>query len=219
MSRIQNFSGGLFPPLGALENMNIFLNTDEFEEIINSIELLNNQAKELIDIYQWKWVILSMHSTLQGFMVVGLTDSTGLNILRDNISQKWLRAYRNNEPYPVEKLDTFLNLFKKIKSEKMLRSTHSKKFESTTEIDRCVKKVNILKNKFIHLIPGGWLLEVSGLPNICVHCLEIIECMGWESNNVFWLNEELEERCKIALEECKNTFNELNEEYRNSQGT
>ncbi|MEK0338422.1 MAG: hypothetical protein QQN41_13410, partial [Nitrosopumilus sp.] len=116
-------------------------------------------------------------------------------------------------------LDTFLNLFKKIKSEKMLRSTHSKKFESTTEIDSCVKKVNILRNKFIHFIPGGWLLEVSGLPKICVHCLEIIEFMGWESNNVFWLNEELEERCKIALEECKNTFNELNEEYRNSQGT
>ncbi|MCH7733400.1 MAG: hypothetical protein IIB44_12990 [Candidatus Marinimicrobia bacterium] len=199
--------------------MEIYLNTDEFEEITNSFELLANQADQLDDVYQWKWVILSMHSTLQGFMVIGLRDSAGLNILKDKIAQKWLRAYRSGDPLPVEKLDTFLNLYKKIKSNRMIRLVFSRKYEPSADSDRSIKMLNMLRNKFIHFIPGGWLLEVSGLPKICLDCIEIIEFLGWKSGNVLWHKNELEVKCKTAIEKCKHIFNDLHHKYNNDQNT
>ncbi len=196
-----------------------YLETDEFEEITNSIELLSSQSSQLEDKYQWKWVILSMHSTLQGFMVIGLRDSAGLNILKDGIAKKWLRAYRNGDPYPVEKLDSFLNLYEKIKSDRMLRFGHSRIYESTEGNDRSVKMLNTLRNDFIHFVPKGWLLEVTGLPKICLDCIEIIEFLGWESNNVLWYKEELEIRCREAIESCKTIFMDLQSEYEDDKGT
>ncbi len=195
-------------------DMNNFLKTDEYNEISKLIELLLSQSKKLDDIYNWKWVILTLHSALQGFMIIALRDSAGLNILRDKIANKWLEAYRNDEPYPVEILDSFLNLYDKIKSDIMLRFVHSKKFESSNDHDRSVKKLNSLRNDFIHFIPRGWLIEVSGLPKICIDCLEIIEFLGWSSNNMDWqLDGQIDSKCKNAITLCKEIFIELQNQY------
>lgn len=75
--------------------MNHWLRTDEYEEVASSLEFLAYCSSKLEgDVYYWKWLIISLHSGLQGFMVIALRDSAGLNILKDSIAAEWLRAYR-----------------------------------------------------------------------------------------------------------------------------
>lgn len=88
-----------------------WLRTDETLEAVSSLEMVANTLKNVEnDWYQWKWAILALHNSLQGFMVLALRGSNGLNCLRDDIAEKWLIAYRSGGEYPQEKLDRFLNL-------------------------------------------------------------------------------------------------------------
>jgi len=54
-------------------------------------------------------------------MIFALRDSAGLNILKNKVAKKWLKAYEENKPFPREMLDTFPNLYKKIKSDSMVK--------------------------------------------------------------------------------------------------
>ncbi len=49
-----------------------------------------------------------------------------------------------------------------------------------------VKMLNTLRNKFIHFLPMGLLLDVSGLPQVVNDCLKIIDFLAFESRNVLW---------------------------------
>lgn len=50
-----------------------YLRTDEHEEAVRSLEWAEAQARSLgEDSYQWKWVLISLHNAVQGFMVLAL---------------------------------------------------------------------------------------------------------------------------------------------------
>lgn len=77
--------------------------------------------KVLDDTYYWKWSVVSLHNSLQGFMVCALTGSNGLNALRDDVAKAWIEALNSgNGNYKIRKLDCFLNLYKKIKSKRIV---------------------------------------------------------------------------------------------------
>jgi len=188
-----------------------FLKTDEREEAISSLEVLADALEKVtFDPYHWKWVILSLHSALQGSMVLALRSGDGLRPLRDNIAQEWLKAYRTGtEEYPKEELDTFLNLYKKIKSDLMLFFGHSKKFVPEGNQGWSIKKINKLRNDFIHFLPKSYLLDISGLPNICKDCLRIIEFLFFKSGNITITSDTLEKRAKRSLKKAKTTLKTL----------
>ncbi len=200
--------------------MELWLRTDEHEEAVSALEMVAEAGTSISsDSYRWKWVIISAHNALQGFMVLALRNGNGLLALKDNIAAQWLKAYRewlkaNREggKFPVEKLDTFLNLYKKIKSDRMLCYVHSKIFEASDDHDRSVKKLNQIRNKFIHFVPKSWLLELTGLPQICLHCLEIIQFLGWESGNILFRDNQ-QERARAALFEAKKVLFVLQSKY------
>ena len=113
--------------------------------------------------------------------------TNNIAILTPKSASEWLEAYENRSPFPKqERLDSFLNLYKKIKSDRMLMYGHSKKFSPQRTQGRNIKRLNQLRNEFIHFIPKGWSIEVSGLPQVCIDCLSIIEFLGWESGNIIW---------------------------------
>ena len=194
--------------------MNNWLKTDEYKEITYTLEILEYYTSKVKDdIYFWKWAILALHSALQGFMVIGLKDSAGLNILKDDIAEEWLQAYREGGQFPIEKLDTFLNLYKKIKSNRMLMYFHSKKFVPEGTQGQSIKKLNILRNDFMHFIPKGWSLEVSGLPIICMDCIQIIRFLGWSSGNFIWRDENQKNKCNDLLNRIQDNLNFVYQEY------
>lgn len=187
-----------------------FIRTDELNEAIRDLNLVDNFLDKVLEnIHYWKWVIISLHMSMQGFMVSALRGSNGLNVLRDKVAEKWLQAYHSGGKYPEEYLDTFLNLYKKLKSDRMLMYIHSKKFEATKEQDWAVKKLNSIRNQYIHFGPATYLLEKSGLPNIIMACIDVINFIIFESNNID-LEEKLICKTREIIDSIKDKINKIN---------
>jgi hypothetical protein len=190
------------------------LRTNEHEEAASALEALAEWAERVEkDIGYWRWVVLALHNTVQGSMVLALRGSDGLRPLRDDIAAKWLTAYRDGGQYPIEKLDSFLNRYKKVQSDTMLFFVHSRKVIPSRTLGRSVKKLNSLRNDFVHFLPRSWSLEVSGLPEICLDCLALVEFLAWECGNIIWHEEEHRERGKAAITLARNHFNSLERVY------
>lgn len=142
-------------------------------------------------------------------MVLALRQGNGLLALTDDSAASWLEAYENGEVLPMEKLDNFLNPYKKINSDKMLAYIHGQKFTPKGTQGRSIKMLNLLRNKYVHFLPQIWMLDASGLPRICLDCLEIIQFLAWESGNVLFYKEPLRDRATKALNDSLETFTEL----------
>jgi len=200
-----------------------WLRTNVAQEAVSALEMagqsLSNVEK---DLYQWKWAILALHSCLQGFMVMALQGNDGLNCLKDKVKDEWLRRYRAKEyekldldnfyinDKKVNPLDNFLNLYKKIKKpNKMGFYNHSKPFEPSGTQESSIKKLNSLRNDFVHFVPKIWSLEVTGLPQIFLDCLNIIHFLGWECGNIIWYKSSVEKRASEALAEAMKKIKHL----------
>lgn len=190
------------------------LKTDEHEEAVFALESVAEWLNRVEgQINYWRWIVLAMHNAIQGFMVLALRGSDGLRPLRDKCANAWLKARRENGEPPEEKLDSFLNLYKKIKSDRMLFLEHSLKFTPTGSQNRSIKRLNSIRNQFIHFLPRSWWIEVSGLPQIFLDCLEIIEFLAWECGNVIWYDQAMTTRTETALKDAKATLEHLNTIY------
>lgn len=76
---------------------NYYLRTDELVEAVKGLEMfLSNIRKVKKDLYFWKWAIIALHNSVQGFMVCALRGTNGLSVLTPKCAEAWLEAYENN---------------------------------------------------------------------------------------------------------------------------
>jgi hypothetical protein len=192
-----------------------WIHTDELTEAILALEMALEQAKRVSEnTCFWKWAIIALHNSLQGFMVCALRGTNNLNVIKERYAKKWLEAYESGQPLPPrEFIDSFLNLYKKIQDNRMLMYTVSRKFIPSGQQDRSVKKLNQLRNKFIHFTPKGWSLEVSGLPQIGIDCVNVIRFLAFESENILWTDESFRLRLESATTDLTVVLEELREKY------
>jgi len=85
-----------------------------------------------------------------------------------------------------------------VKSDEVPRYYGGKRFGPTAEHNYSMKKLNDLRNDFIHFFPKSWSVEVTGLPAICKNCVEVAYFLGWESGTIIWHSAELSERGRNA---------------------
>jgi hypothetical protein len=182
-----------------------WIRTDEMFEAVCALEMVSELLYKIPDnIYYWKWAIVALHNSLQGFMVLSLQGSNGLNTLTDECAKQWLLAYEQKSgQYPERKLENFLGLYKRIKSREMLISTLSERFRPTGNQTISVKKLNELRNEFIHYVPKNWSLEISGLPEIFLDCLNIIEFLAFKCGNVAWFDNPLEQHTRDLIADIR----------------
>ena len=178
-----------------------WLITDGWVETASDLEMF---ARELHrcqdDPYRWKWTILALYSGLQGMIVLALQGSNGLHVLRPEDADRWLEAHERGDAYPRDlRLDNFLSLYKKVKSEIMLMYSHSKRFIPKGSQERSVRGLHRLRNQFVHFTPKLWALDLAGLPNIAFDCLSVAEFLAWESHNVIWEECALKQRLRSAF--------------------
>jgi hypothetical protein len=190
-----------------------WLETDESEEAIAALEFLAELASTLrSNIRRWKWVIIVTHNAVQCFMVIALRQSDGRGPIRDDIMAKIIQAQAKDEVPPTEKLDDFMELYKKIKTpSRMQKYGQSKHFTSTKDQDRAIKMLHDLRNEFLHFTPKGWSLEVSGGPHLCLQCLEIIHFLVHDSGTIWFGSEAKSKRCTSAMAA-------VTQQFRNIQG-
>ena len=188
-------------------NIGNWLQTDEFQEAILSLQLTSEQLSHLVttgNLHYWTWVIVGLHNALQGFMVLALRGTNNINVLTEDCAKEWLAAYeRGDRRYPEQKLDNFLNLYKKVTSDRMRMYVNSQPLKPNGTQGKSVKKLNRFRNDLIHFVPKGWSIEVSGLPQIVDDCLNIISFLAFECGNVFWYEQELETLTRVLLERAK----------------
>lgn len=177
-----------------------YLRTDVANEAVSALEIVSESVTNAkSDTYRWKWAVVALHNSVQGFMVLSLHGGNGLAALEDTVAAEWLVAYRNNGPYPKERLDGYENLYKKVKGDRMMIYCHSKKFVPAGTQGRSIKRLKRLRDEFIHFVPKGWCLEVSGLPALFTDCLDFIDFLGWDCGNVIWHDAALESRARTAM--------------------
>lgn len=170
--------------------MEDFLRSDHLTDAIFSLTVARSHLRAVsMNPFHWKWVIIALHNAVQGFMVSAAKGSSGLAVLRDRDAKAWHDARSQGKAVAVKgKLRNFLALYELIKSDRMLRYTMSRKFVFTLRHDKSMEALNDIRNDFIHFTPRSWLLELAGLPQIAIDCLDIVSFCGWDSGNILWLN-------------------------------
>ncbi len=191
-----------------------FLRTGTFVETISALEMATDElARTRTDSYRWKWVILALHSALQGMMVLALEGSNGLRVLKPKDAKRWLDAYESRAPLPADlEMDNFLNLYEKIKSDTILFYVTSKKFTPEGTQGKSIEDLNRLRNQFVHFTPCSLSLILNGLPEMTIDCLNIAQFLAWDSNNIGW-PKDLVERAERAFASAAEAAQEIKEAY------
>jgi hypothetical protein len=181
--------------------------TNHFEEAVSAIEAAADFSEAAVaDPYRWKWVVIAVHGAVQAFMVLALYRGNGLLAMPDALRDKWLEKYRAGEVLPMERMDSFLNLYKKVKTDAAVGWVHSKRFVPGPTQDASMRQLNKFRNEFIHFMPKVWSLELAGLPAICLDCLFVARFLHGEGGNILWHKAEWRERAERAFDRAEHAL-------------
>lgn len=177
------------------------LDTDEYREAIEGLAMTVEQLLRTRESpYRWKWVIVTLHSTLQSFMVLALGDSAGVNALSAKSRAEWLKWYNEMVGEPPELWQApFLDLFKRVQDESAMRAGMAKRpFESDDDITSSVEWLNWNRNEFVHFGQKSWLLDIGGIARRVRDCLKPIRFLVEESGGIRF-SDSKEKRQVLAL--------------------
>jgi hypothetical protein len=194
---------------------NYILIYDEEFDAISSLEILAANLCKVIDSpHHWKWVFISLHNALQGFMVLSLQGTNSLNVLTPKSAREWLEGYESGRPLKnPTKLDYFLELYGKIKSDAMIIWSNSKPFVPNSTQDRSVRRINDFRNVLIHYIPASSAFNMKTRTQDLLDVIPIIESLAFESNNVFNYDEGKSERVRKLCISIRKQASEVYESY------
>lgn len=141
-------------------------------------------------------------------MVLALTGSNSLLTYMEKDAKEWLTNYYNDIARPDCRLDNFMNLYKKTKSDRFLLYENSQKFIPTLAQDWNIKKINELRNDIVHFKYGGYTIRMSDRPyQIVIDCINYINFLSFHSNNIFWEDESSKNETERLLNESKSIIN------------
>lgn len=171
--------------------------TGSVKEAIAALEAVADELERVQgDPYRWKWVILTLHGLVQSMMVLVLKGSNGHNVLKSDDAKRLALAIENGTPIPTDlKMDSFLNLYKKIKSDTYI---DGEKFTPQGTQGKSIKDLNRLRNQFIHFTPCTFSLVRNGLPKMTLGCLNIVRSLAYGLKNIVW-PEDLDDRMEKAF--------------------
>ncbi|OAI24366.1 hypothetical protein [Methylomonas koyamae] len=166
--------------------MSEYLSTSALSEAVSSLKLvIENLALVENDVYRWKWIVIALHNSMQNIMVSALKQGNGFHSMRKDSYKRWIEAYNNNQTLPPIKLANFLELYKRIKKKCIMECyIDSRAYTPKQENTESVKKLDTIRNRFIHFELDVWSLEVAGMPKLCLHCMDVIRFLVFESGNI-----------------------------------
>ena len=199
----------------ALAAKSMYLRTDEETEAADALCMAAQLAKDLEHKPNlWRWLIIALHNAVQGFMVLSLRHGNGLAALSEQSFTEWMEAHEKGGPYPAkEKLDSYLNLYKKVKSKDYGQIGGNRRFVPKGTQGKSIKRLDTLRNEFIHFTPKGWSLELDGLPGICLDCIGLVRFLGWETSNIFWHEPQAKERSYSCIATLVGQLESLDKAY------
>lgn len=215
------------------------LRTDERVEVVESLRMVAELLPTVeADRYRWKWVVIALHNALQASMVAALTDTSFQRVVkRPRLSRqeqrkrrlRWLRPrvvdvqrrskqgrIGRREPRVSYQLDDFLELYDKIKKPAwMNRYGEDNTFRPCGTQGASVKRLNTLRNEFIHFVPALTRRGIVDLPQLVSDCATVVAWLATESNAIDWWLDQPNPRAEVEvlLERIANDAVRLAEVY------
>lgn len=187
-----------------------WLRTDEREDILASLRMVASSCEAVVhDLTAWKWIVVGTHSTLQGTMALHLGFGNDLLVASSEDAAAWLDAHENGAPYPAMMMDDFLSLYKKLKKHDIL----GYRFKPNGTQGGNIRKLSRFRNQFIHFMPQGWSIELSGMPAICIDCLDIVSHVREHSLRTRWESDEQLQSFVEVLGQCQSKLSALHSAY------
>jgi len=152
-----------------------WIRTDEAEDVAGSVRHALRASTFLLDDPQaWKWVMLALHSALQGACVCHLTTTAApVGALTKHNTAEWGEFFEKQRTDPTI-LPPKTHLLSLPDLLKAIRKPHSAGDRSNvagvavtdTELAWLRRIHGEVRNQFVHFEPMGWSLEVSGVPEL-----------------------------------------------------
>ncbi|MDQ0326320.1 hypothetical protein J2R99_002189 [Rhodopseudomonas julia] len=187
------------------EDESRWLRTDEPRDVAGSIRhALRSADFANEDPQAWKWVLLALHSALQGACVCHLTTTAQpVGALTKKSTKAW-RDYLNTQgaqgarELPETRLLEFYDLLKAIRKPNSVGSGAQSPGIAISDVElKWLKRVHKeIRNQFIHFEPTGWSIELSGVPELARLIARIVN----EVLDADWAFRHLEDAERGALQ-------------------
>lgn len=161
-----------------------FVRTDEVQDVASSIRHAL-RCWEFVeeDAQAWKWVILALHSALQGACVCHLvTTATPLGAVTKKNAVEWHKYFEQSRTNPSVKppMTDLMALPELLKAVRKPNASGGSASDNHISIDNM--ELNWLmgihrefRNQFVHFSPTGWLFDVSEMPKLAHLVARIIQ--------------------------------------------
>ena len=164
-----------------------WIQTDECEDVAGSVRHALRTARSVGDDPQgWKWIVLALHSALQGACICHLT-TTAVPIgavTRENAGE-WLAYFElsrddRHSKLPRTRLMALPELLKAVRREHSAGDRRNAVgiTISDAELAWLTRLHTTVRNQFVHFEPAGWLIEISGVEGLAVLISRIISDIG-----------------------------------------
>ena len=178
-----------------------FIYIDEGQDFLASLEqcVQNLSQARRLD-HAWKWVILSLHSALQGAMVCHLSGTEQRGALTDKSTAKWHEwdekdrqgkiAYQDDidefglpskriknkkDNLPSDRVANTPALFERLGcSEKRIEGGCGRVISITEKQRKSFNRLHNLRNKFSHFSPKGWSIELCFIKETIYDITEVL---------------------------------------------
>jgi len=164
---------------------------DEAEDVAGSIRHII-RASQLVreDSGGWKWVVMALHSALQGACVCHLTTTAApIGAVTERNAGEWLTYFEDSRINPNAKppkthLMGLPDLLKAVRKPSSAGNGGNVAGVPINESElRWLQRFHKeIRNQFAHFEPLGWSIEVSGIPKIAKLVARIIRDIleiGW----------------------------------------
>lgn len=182
------------------ENGNVILPPNDgylrLTEETNALDYLEKAygfvEKVDIDVWNWKWVVISLYGALYGFAICACRGTNP-----DNVKKQTKRGSGN-----LIDFDQALSL---CQNPKWMRMTvDSKPLQLTKGQKKSVRMLKyLLRDEFEHYKPKGWSIELDGMPQIIMDVLDVICFLALDTGNYVNLTEAQMDKIKNIVNQCK----------------
>ena len=211
-----------------------YIHIDERLDVLASLEMC---AISLTHTRQteraWKWVVLSLHSALQGAMVCHLSGTAQLGALTEQNASKWLAWYNNNrrsetesmqenidefgvplthaedngEPAPDAYVASADVLFERLYCEsKRVEVSFGEVISVTEQQKKSFDRLHRLRNNFTHFSPKGWSIELDYIKETICDVLQVLRLILDDSWTLIHMSDEDRSALNSKFEEIKSAI-------------
>jgi len=162
--------------------------SNALDYLVKTVEFLGRAQATPTD---WKWVIISLHGALYGFMICALKGTNPDNVMRKVREEKRLISF--GEALQRCQDPAFMNM---LASSRILELSDDKK-----DSLRFIREE--FRNPFEHYAPRLWSIGLHGMPRIVWDGLDVVSFLALEASNYAHFNTADRVRIESLIKEGK----------------